>query len=108
MIEGPYGVGERCFMADNMISRRSRDGGTMRSLFTLDVIAIVLVIIGAVAWGLIGLFQWNVVHAIFSAVPWLERVIYITMGAAGVYTAIVTPVWLKLHRPARSATTRVV
>jgi len=76
----------------------------MRSLYALDVVAIVLVIIGAVTWGLMGVFGWNLIHAIFGAVAWLERLIYIAIGVGGVYTAIVTPVLVRLHRPARSPT----
>ncbi|MCL2700524.1 MAG: DUF378 domain-containing protein [Phycisphaerae bacterium] len=83
---------------------RERASGAVRSLFAIDVIAMVLVIIGAVTLGLIGLFQWNLLHAIFGAVPWLERLIYVAIGAGGVYTAIVTPVLVRLHRTSRQPT----
>ena len=91
-------------MADNMMNPRRREGGAMKSLYALDVVAIVLVIIGAVTWGLIGLFQWNLLRAIFGVLPWLERLMYIAIGVGGVYTAIVTPVWVKMHRLSRPPT----
>jgi len=74
-------------------------------LFALDVVAMVLVVIGAIALGLMGLFAWNPIHAIFGAVPWLERLAYIAIGAGGVYTAIVTPVLMRLRRPGRLPST---
>ncbi|MEK9130493.1 MAG: DUF378 domain-containing protein [Patescibacteria group bacterium] len=40
----------------------------------------VLVFIGGVNWGLIGLFNWNLVEAIFSGVPVVVRIVYILVG----------------------------
>ena len=40
---------------------------------TLDYIALTLVIIGAVNWGLIGFFDWNLVAALFGSMSWLSR-----------------------------------
>ena len=47
-----------------------------------------LVIIGAINWGLVGVGQlleanWNVVNLIFGGVSWLEAVVYILVGLAG-------------------------
>lgn len=47
-------------------------------------IAGILVIVGALNWGLIGLFKWNLVSAIFGSVSALERIVYILVGLAGV------------------------
>jgi len=77
----------------------------MRSLYTIEVVSIVLVVIGAITLGLMGVFGWNPLHAIFGSVAWLERLVYIVIGAAGVYTAIVTPIWAKMHRTTRQPTT---
>ena len=52
----------------------------------LDRIALLLVIIGAVNWGLIGIFQFDLVAALFggqAAVP--SRIIYTLVGAAGLW-----------------------
>lgn len=51
----------------------------------LDWIAIVLVIVGALNWGLVGLFNFNLVTALFGAVPALVSIIYILVGLAGLY-----------------------
>lgn len=44
----------------------------------------VLVIVGALNWGLVGLFKFNLVMALFGSVPTLERIVYILVGIAGV------------------------
>jgi len=49
----------------------------------LDVIALLLVIIGALNWGLVGFFHYNLVSTLFG--PGLERVIYVIVGLAGIY-----------------------
>lgn len=52
----------------------------------LDSIVLILVIIGAVNWGLIGFFQYNLVNSLFGFMPALERVIYALVGIAGLYS----------------------
>ncbi len=42
-------------------------------------------IIGAVNWGLVGVFQWDLVDAIFGSVDWLLRTVYTIVGIAGLY-----------------------
>ena len=47
-----------------------------------------VLIIGAVNWGLIGLFpNLNVVEAILGAGSLLTRTVYIVVGLAGIYKA---------------------
>lgn len=51
-----------------------------------DKIAFILVIIGALNWGLLGLFNFNLVSAILGEpANLLSRVLYIIVGAAGIY-----------------------
>ncbi|MBK1813689.1 DUF378 domain-containing protein [Clostridium sp. YIM B02505] len=52
---------------------------------TLDIIALVLVIIGAINWGLIGFFQFDLVAALFGNMTAISRVIYALVGIAGLY-----------------------
>lgn len=52
----------------------------------LDIIAIVLLIIGGINWGLIGLFDFNLVAAIFQF-PALITLIYILVGLSAIYKA---------------------
>lgn len=51
----------------------------------LDTIALILVIIGAVNWGLIGFFQFDLVAALFGQMTVFSRVIYAIIGIAGLY-----------------------
>ncbi|ACD53987.1 UNVERIFIED_ORG: DUF378 domain-containing protein [Clostridium botulinum] len=53
---------------------------------TLDYIALILVIIGAVNWGLIGFFQINIVAILFGYSTIFSRIIYSLVGIAGVYS----------------------
>lgn len=52
-------------------------------------IAYVLVIIGALNWGLIGLFNLNVVNLILGTVPVFERLVYILVGLSAIYLMLV-------------------
>lgn len=54
----------------------------------LDWVALVLVLAGALNWGLVGLFKLNLVQTLLTSagVPWLERIVYIVVGVAGGYS----------------------
>ena len=52
----------------------------------MDKIALLLVIIGAVNWGLIGIFQFDLVASIFGGqAAGVSRIIYTLVGAAGLW-----------------------
>lgn len=55
----------------------------------LDYLALILVVVGALNWGLIGLFRFNLVNALFGGVPAIESIVYILVGLAGIWTAVV-------------------
>jgi uncharacterized protein len=50
----------------------------------LDIIAAVLLVIGGLNWGLVGLFHFNLVEAIFAN-DILQKVIYGLVGVAAIY-----------------------
>jgi len=52
---------------------------------TLNLITLTLVIIGAINWLLVGLFEFNLVDAIFGSLSALTRIIYILVGIAGLW-----------------------
>ncbi len=63
---------------------------------TIDIIAIVLTIIGAINWGLVGLFRFDLVGAIFGGTgSLLARIVFTLVGIAGVYVAVT---WNRMHR----------
>lgn len=51
----------------------------------LDCTALTISIIGAVNWGLIGLFGFDLVAFIFGDMSWLSRAVYIIVGICGLY-----------------------
>ena len=53
----------------------------------IDWIALILVIIGGLNWGLVGIGGdgWNVVDLIFGSIAWLESVVYILVGIAALW-----------------------
>ncbi|QZT33036.1 DUF378 domain-containing protein [Caldalkalibacillus thermarum TA2.A1] len=52
----------------------------------MDRLALILIIIGAINWGLIGFFQFDLVAAIFGGqAAWLSRIVYAIVGIAGLY-----------------------
>jgi uncharacterized membrane protein YuzA (DUF378 family) len=58
----------------------------MNRITSGDKIALTLVIVGALNWLLVGLFQWDLVAALFGgADSWLSRIVYTLVGIAGLY-----------------------
>lgn len=51
----------------------------------LDYTLLALVIIGAVNWGLIGFFRFDLVAFLFGEMSWLSRIIYAVVGISGLY-----------------------
>ena len=48
-------------------------------------IVVVLVIIGALNWGLVGIFNFDLVKSIFGDMSVISRIIYSLVGVAGLY-----------------------
>lgn len=67
----------------------------MQKLTVLDVIALVLLVIGGLNWGLWALGGWNVVDAVLGAGSVLSRLVYILVGVSALY---VLWLWTKLER----------
>ena len=63
-------------------------------LSTLDLVALVLVIVGGLNWGLVAL-GYNLVIMIFGSVPWLVTLVYALVGLSAIYLAVIA---MKLER----------
>lgn len=50
-----------------------------------DYTALTLAIIGAVNWGLVGFFNFNLVSFIFGSMTWISRIVYALVGICGLY-----------------------
>jgi len=57
----------------------------MLKLNTGGWIALVLVLIGALNWGLVGIFDFDLVAAIFGEMSALARIVYVIVGLAALY-----------------------
>ena len=58
----------------------------------LNIVAMILVIIGAINWGLIGFFQFDLVAAIFGGQDAVvSRIIYALVGLAGLWCIMLVP-----------------
>ncbi len=57
----------------------------------LTWIALILVVVGGINWGLVGLFQYDVVTAIFGQTTMIARVVFTLVGIAAIYSIIVLP-----------------
>jgi len=52
---------------------------------TLDKVALALVAIGAINWGLVGLLDMNLVNMLFGGMAMVEKIVYILVGVSGLY-----------------------
>jgi uncharacterized protein len=59
-----------------------------RKLSSAAWVALALVVIGALNWGLVGLFNFDLVAAIFGALSPLSRIIYVVVALAGIYLLV--------------------
>ncbi|MED9903339.1 MAG: DUF378 domain-containing protein [Lachnospiraceae bacterium] len=51
----------------------------------LDMIVLIISIIGAINWGLIGIFRLDLVAYLFGDMSWLSRIVYVLVGLCGLY-----------------------
>ena len=50
-----------------------------------DYTALVIAVIGAINWGLIGIFRLDLVEWILGDMTWLSRIVYVLVGLSGLY-----------------------
>ena len=51
----------------------------------LDYTALIIAIVGAVNWGLIALYRFDLVAFIFGNMSWVSRIVYGLVGICGLY-----------------------
>ncbi|MFT4107852.1 MAG: DUF378 domain-containing protein [Lacrimispora sp.] len=51
----------------------------------LDYTALTIAIVGAVNWGLVGFFDFNLVSFVFGSMTWVSRILYALVGICGLY-----------------------
>ena len=59
-------------------------------MLSLNKVAWILVVVGALNWGLVGLgdfagADWNVLNMLLRSMPQLESIVYVLVGASGAW-----------------------
>ncbi len=67
----------------------------MNKLNGVDVVAIILIIVGGLNWGLVGLLNFNLVTTIFGDASSISKLVYILVGIAALYAI---PMSMKLTK----------
>ena len=55
---------------------------------TLDVVAMVLLVVGGLNWGLVGVAQFDLVATLFGTMTAATRIVYALVGVAALYEAV--------------------
>ncbi len=61
----------------------------MNKLCIVDWIALILIVVGGLNWGLVGAFNFDLVAAIFGAGSLIARIVYILVGLSAIYTIFI-------------------
>lgn len=54
----------------------------------LDWIALVLLVVGGLNWGLVGLFKFDLVQFILGSIPVLRDIVYVLVGVSAIYVLV--------------------
>ena len=68
----------------NIIRKEIKTEGG-KNMKVIDKIALVLIIIGALNWGLIGLFGFDLVATLFGEMSIISRIVYGLVGLSGLW-----------------------
>jgi len=64
----------------------------MKNSHIVDLVAVILLLVGGLNWGLVGLFKFDLIASIFGEMSVVSRVIYVLVGLSAVYRIVM---WLK-------------
>ena len=67
------------------------------SMHAIDWIAMILMIVGGINWGLVGLADFDLVAALFGEMTGLTRIVYILVGLVALYGIYMVIRW-NAHR----------
>lgn len=62
----------------------------------LHTVAYLLLWVGGLNWGLVGLFQYNLVETLLGGWPTLVTVVYVLVGLSAVYTLVIHKSYCKV------------
>jgi uncharacterized protein len=61
-------------------------GGIMN---ILKIVALVLVIVGGLNWGLVGAFNFDLVATLFGAMSVISKIVYVLVGLSAIYLIVI-------------------
>ena len=62
----------------------------MKNLSALDWIALVLLVVGGLNWGLVGVLDFDLVETLFGDMSFISRAVYTLVGLSAIYMAIIS------------------
>lgn len=71
--------------------------GEAKSMNAVDWIAMALLIIGGLNWGLVGLFNIDVVASLFGEMSTVSRIIYALVGLSALYSIYTSSKMSRAH-----------
>jgi len=69
----------------------SNDHTSVRPTSMVGIVALTLLIIGGLNWGLVGLFNFDLVAALFGPMSMPSRVVYALVGLAALFALTLYP-----------------
>lgn len=81
----------------HLSDRRTTGSMSNTKMNALDWIAMVLLIVGGVNWGLVGLFNFDLVATLFGTQSALSRVVYTLVGLAALYSIYTSSKMVNKH-----------
>ena len=76
--------------ASSTVSSTTSSTTSSRSMSAIDWIAMALLIIGGVNWGLVGLFRFDLVATLFGDMSPISRLVYVLVGLSALYSIYTT------------------
>jgi uncharacterized membrane protein YuzA (DUF378 family) len=61
----------------------------MKNLTVFDGVALLVLVIGGINWGLISIFNVDIVSTLFGVMTTLTRVVYVLVGVSALYTVYI-------------------
>lgn len=71
---------------DHIDAIRAAEGSSVPA-----TVALVLLVVGGLNWALVGLFNFDLVAAVFGDMSVVSRIVYVVVGLAAVYAVVLLP-----------------
>lgn len=53
----------------------------------IDMIALILLVIGGITWGIFGLSNFNIIDYVFGKI-WIDKILYVLVGLSAIYALV--------------------